>query len=330
MLFTKNLDQLIFNRHENLPVDRLTILSWYLWPNPIIDLADLPFPSTVIYGMYWSDWISSKLHEALKHIQQEHEQKISILYSNIPVHSKCYLRFNNTWICSALVWSANFSTNGLTTPFREVLTEPKEDWYERLWSYIEYVINNSVSCLDPNIWTRSLIRTWWLIDFNNVSENDNCLLSLLWRWWEIQNAAWLNWWQNPNNHTNLDDAYIPIRIADIKRFPNLFPPKQESPLEFDWQWRRQRNNDYVDIIWDDWTSMKWLLEWSQTIDGIVYPKQVSSFPIKSELWIYMRNRLWVPLWRAVSKEDLLRYWRTDVEVSLISEWVYYFDFSNTN
>jgi len=327
MLFTQNLDQLIFNRHENLDINHLTVLSGYVWPNPVLELNNLPFNSTVIYGMYWAEWIRRQMHESLKRIQEESDWKITILYSQIPVHSKCYLWKNNNNVCSALIGSANFSTNWLTTPYREVLAEPKEESFWLLDSYIEYVLNHSINCNDDNVWIRGAIRMSTEVNSINISPSGNCLLSLLWRDWEVQNAAWLNRWQNPSNHTTSDDAYIKIRTIDVHNFPDLFPPKQENPNNFDWQGRSQRHNDAIDIVWDDWTSMRWLLEWSQAINWIMYPKQISSFPQKSELWRYMRRRLWVLQWNPVRRSDLERYWRLDIEVSLIWEWIYYFDFS---
>jgi hypothetical protein len=56
-----------------------------------------------------------------------------------------------------------------------------------------------------------------------------------------------------------------------------------------------RNNDSVEIIWDDGLIMEGLLEGSQPINEIIYPKkQISSFPVKAELGIYIRNRIEFP------------------------------------
>lgn len=73
--------------------------------------------------------------------------------------------------------------------------------------------------------------------------------------------------------------------------------------------------------------MKGLLEGSQPIDGIIFPKQISSFPVKSELGEYIRNRINVPLGQPVRRHHLLRYGRLDIEVSLLAEGIYKFDFS---
>ncbi len=152
-------------------------------------------------------------------------------------------------------------------------------------------------------------------------------MTLLGRDGEVQNSAGLNWGQNPNNHTRPNDAYIKIRVQDINDFPELFSPKRNYPIHQDTRGRVTRHNDAIDIIWDDGISMEGLLEGSQPIDGMTYPKQISSFPVKSELGEYLRNRLGVPLGQPVRKFHLERYGRTDIAVSLLGEGVYKFDFS---
>ena len=73
--------------------------------------------------------------------------------------------------------------------------------------------------------------------------------------------------------------------------------------------------------------MQGLLEGSQPIDGIKHPKQISSFPSKAELGIYHRERLNVPLGQPVRSHHLNSYGRSNIEISLIEEGVYNFDFS---
>lgn len=89
----------------------------------------------------------------------------------------------------------------------------------------------------------------------------------------------------------------------------------------------QRHNDSIEIIWDDGITMEGLLEGSQPIDDVVYPKQISSFPVKAELGEYIRNRIGVPSGQPVRKHHLERYGRSDIAISLISDGVYQFDFS---
>ena len=318
MLYTENLEEIIFHRHEVFPCDELVVLSGYVGPNPIEKLQFLPLQSKVIYGMYGIEGIKRPLHNSLIKLQNT-LTTVNIFYSNLPVHSKCYAWRNKGEIVHAMVGSANFSTSGLTTPYREILAETTHDTFSPLNDYIKKVLNNAISCLE--------------IGMNNVvtpAADALCFLSLLGRDGEVQNAAGLNWGQNPANHTTKNDSYIKIRIQDVKNFPELFPPKQINPLRYDGRGKIHRHNDHVEIIWDDGVCMDGLFFGNQNIDGIMYPKQVGSFPHYAEMGKYLRQRLNVPEGQPIRKFHLKRYGRDTIGISLINEGVYKFDFSINN
>lgn len=320
MLFTENLEEIIFNRHELFQTDELIVLSGYVGPRPVQRLQNLPFMSRVIYGMYGSEGIQLPLHNSLLAIQNGFEN-VNIFYSNLPVHSKCYAWRDRGQIVHALIGSANFSTNGLTTPFREILAETTRDSFHPLNEYINRVLLNSQSCLE--------------IDAVNLQEElpiqEICLMSLLMANGETHNASGLNWgyMKNglPSRKRGIDDACIPISMDDIRNFPELFPLKQVYPLNHDNRGRAQRHNDTIEIIWDDGISMEGLLEGSQPQNGPFYPKQISSFPSKREMGEYLRRRIGVPLGQPVRKHHLDRYGRWNIGVSLLGEGVYRCDFS---
>lgn len=316
MLYTEDLEELIFHRHQMHETDELIILSGYLGPRPVARLEELPFNSTVIYGMYGSEGIKPTLHNSLTTIQGS-VANLNIFYSQLPVHSKCYAWRRRGEIIHALVGSANFSVNGLTTPFREVLAETTFDTFRPLNAYIQHVLNNSISCLE--IGTERIIES--------IINAEFCSMSLLGRDGEVQNAAGLNWGQNPNNHTTPNDAYIALRTQHIRDYPHLFQPKQMNPQHLDNRGKMQRHNDSIEIIWDDGVTMEGLLEGSQPVNGMIYPKQISSFPAKAELGEYIRTRIGVPLSQPVRRHHLERYGRTDIQVSLLGDGVYKFDFS---
>lgn len=316
MLYTDNLQDIIFQRHQIVDSDELIILSGYIGPAPIIKLGNLPLRATVIYGMYGSVGINPTLHTSLMTIQ-ESINTLSIFYSNIPIHSKCYIWKKDGTIIYALIGSANFSNNGLTTPYREVLAETTLDTFTPLRIYIQYILNNSILCSQLN--NQQVL-------LNNTDPNI-CTMTLLSKNGEVQNSAGLNWGQNPNNHTTPNDAYIAIRAAYIREFPTLFPPKQFNNTHTHGRGRIHRHNDSIEIIWDDGITMEGLLEGTQQINGLIYPKQISSFPEKSHLGEYIRHRIGVPLNQPVRKHHLESYGRTDIKISLLGEGVYKFDFS---
>lgn len=323
MLYNRNLEEIIFGRHNIIDTDELVIISGYVGPNPIKRLNQLPFKTTVIYGMYGSEGIKKNLHETLLPLNNE---KISILYSNIPVHSKCYIWKKDRYIVHALIGSANFSTNGLTTPYREVLAETTVDTFEPLQSYLSEILSNSITCASHVQSERTRQRV-----SNGGPANPEVCDMILYdkRTGETQNAAGLNWGQSATAHVNRNDAYIAILKDNLRQYPNLFPPKQNMPTQ-DNEGRPQRHNDSIEVIWDDGTTMECLLEGNQEDNGIIYPKQIASAPSKAQLGEYLRNRIGVPSGARVTKRDLTRYGRDYVSVSLQSDGIYYFDFSNSN
>ena len=137
-------------------------------------------------------------------------------------------------------------------------------------------------------------------------------LSLLGRDGEVQKCHGLNWGQNSGNHTTSDDACIAIRAEAIRNDPHLFPPVGHIKE--------------INVIWDDGVEMTMLLEGTQKINGLVYPKQMSVKHSKKALGEYIKNRMGIPLGQPIWKEDLTRYGRTFIGVTLING-VYNFNFS---
>jgi hypothetical protein len=322
MLFNTNLEEIIFHRHETVRSDELVILSGYLGPNPVARLEKLPLNSIVIYGMYGDRGIQQRLHNALINIQIS-VPHINIFYSTVPIHSKCYIWKNQNTIQHALIGSANFSTNGLTTPYREILAETTYDTFQPLDEYIERVMDNSILCTEVEE----------VKDGTNIIQTPSiqistqfCRMSLLDRSENIHPKSGLNWMFSAG-HVAPNDAYIAIKKDYIRQYPNLFPPKQDFTTMVSGIGRPHRHNDKIEIVWDDGFIMDGLLEGSQDEYGITYPKQISSFPKKSIIGEYIRSRLNIPLGQFIEKEDLLKYGRTDIDVSLLDDGIYYFDFS---
>lgn len=335
MLFYQNLEKIIYTRNQLVKCDELVIISGYVGPGPIHELNKLPIKSTVIYGMYGNDGIQRSLHEAIMR-ENEESDKVNVLYSEIPVHSKCYLWMNEGSIVSALVGSANFSTNGLTTPFKETLADATTDTFEPLEQYLDMILKRTIKCENAVVTENRRLpnSNENSVDYA-VFDKDICSMPLF----VIENGtpivkaqSGINWGLAKLNgsHVNINDAYIRIGTELLEDYPLLFPQKQEEPSQ---EGSRQghRHNDSIEIIWDDGTVMTGLLEGSVTkeINGKkeVYPKQISSTPSKAQLGKYLRKRLGVDEGYQITYEDLKKYGRTSIDVSLQGEGVYYFDFS---
>ncbi|MGG1609138.1 restriction endonuclease PLD domain-containing protein [Bacillus wiedmannii] len=324
MLFTNNLNQLIFSQHNRVNCDELFIISGYVGPSPIQRLSQLPIKTTVIYGMYGSESISTKLHNTLIPLHKQSQNEI--LYSNIPLHSKCYIWRCKGEITYALIGSANFSTNGLTTPFRESLVQVANETFSDLNNYLDQVIHNSIPCNSSLVRTTTRTTTS-LNNTSTIAINSLCTMVLYDpKRHTVPNGSGLNWGHSPNAHNKLGDAYIPIRTMHIRDFPTLFPAKKAYP-SVNAKGRAHRQNDSVELIWDDGTVMDALLEGSQPVNGIQYPKQLSSFPSKNTLGVYMRKRLGLSPIALVTKADLDRYGRDNITISLLQNGTYFVDFS---
>ena len=328
MLFYQDLEEIIFNRHQIVDSDELIILSGYVGPNPVQRLEKIPLKSLVVYGMYGSDGIGERLNNSLIKLD-DNLINTHIVYSTIPVHSKCYIWKKENEIKHVLIGSANFSTNGLNTPFREVLAETTSDTFGALKLYLKTILDNCIDCHEATTKKRFVLGKELIIqdDDKEILDPNYCKMTLLDpKTGETPDASGINWGQSGRSHTNRNDAYIAIRAKYIKNYPLLFPTKQEFPTKEDERGRR-RNNDSIEIIWDDGSTMEGLLEGTMVLDGKNYPKQISSFPNKKILGQYIRKRLGVPESGKIMKKDLEKYGRDYITVSLQGEGIYYFDFS---
>lgn len=150
MLYQKKLDKIIYNRYKHIDhIDHdeldLVIISGYVGPGPIKKISEIPLHTTIVYGMYACNGISQALHNTL--INDDNKfNNVDIYYSSFPVHSKLYMWRYQGVVIDALVGSANFSTNGLTNPFRETLAEPTYDTFSDLDNYIELVLSQAIRC----------------------------------------------------------------------------------------------------------------------------------------------------------------------------------------
>lgn len=142
------------------------------------------------------------------------------------------------------------------------------------------------------------------------------LLTLLTTKGQMHRAGGLNWGLNLANHTRRFDAYIPIHIGPIRQNPGFFPPKANP-------------NPVLNFTWDDGTVMQGKFEGTQTDSrtGIDYPKNLSSYPNKDIMGLYLRRRLGINGPVAITIADLQRHGRTNVEILHLGGNNYSIDFS---
>lgn len=311
MLHYKNLNKLFFESVPQQATDFIA-LSGFLGPDPIKKLGELPFKSTIIYGLQKENQ-KFLLHQQLVGLHNENRK---IFYPDIACHSKCYLWLNGNTPIKGLIGSANFSSNGLFNDYRETLLEVDENQLYVMKGYIEIILNSAKEC-----------NTVELKESEKIEETyDKAVCKMILydpRTGQTHNGHGLNWgFANANVRPN--DACIPIRMEHIRKYPKLFPALQPDPES-----RKGTLKEVIEFVWDDGVVMQGRLEGSQPLPNseIKFPKQIASFPHKDELGIYIRERLNIPLGQRVLREDLVKYGRDTISVSIIEEGVYYLDFS---
>lgn len=125
----------------------------------------------------------------------------------------------------------------------------------------------------------------------------------------VQLQSGLNWGFS-DGHVCLADAYIALTNHFFRTYPNFFPS----------------HGNVITTNWDDGTVIQCLLEGTQDISGIIYPKQISSVGDKSILGNYLRRRISVSNSHRITMADLNNYGRNYVTVSHVAANIYDFDF----
>lgn len=228
------------------------------------------------------------------------------------------------------IGSANFSSNGLSIPYRESLMEVRESDLRALNAYIDLIKRTCRTC--DSIDRSELLerKTRYIVGVDTSEYEDGVAkLDLLSRNGELPALSGINWGMSTRSHVNPDDGYIPIRTEAIKNHPEIFSPR---PIFDEGATTRGTLDEVVELIWDDGAFMQVKFEGTQPItdpngDIVNYPKNLSSFPNKSIMGRYLRQRIGVPSGVAVTTEDLERYGSHTIRISKISEGVFSADFS---
>lgn len=347
MLYYTGLEEVVFSKHEILPVepDELIIISGYLGPAPIERLSELKnMKVTVIGGMY-PRGIDARLLDALNKIKNSNPS-LKILFAEQEIHSKIYIWKAKGKILSALIGSANFSSNGLRTDYRESLADATRDTFSPLEIYYKFILEHSTE-------TVNLDKGQMLIDFDSqggesISVNQSSkkfifnipLYIIKENTKFVPKSSGLNWGRarlSSNAHVAEGDAYIRLPKEILKGTGDLIKPFDPEFITPDG--KRKRNSEPIELIWDDGTIMEASFEGIQKYNNKKYPKQLASFSSKipylngkkiskkSILGRYLRKRLGVGVDDLITMDTLKEYGRDTVTLSIIDEGVYFADFS---
>lgn len=341
MLYYTGLEEIIFNKGNLLSEepDEIIIISGYLGPSPLDRISKLKNIKVTVYGGMYSQGIDSRLFNSLKKIA-ESSDNLEIYYSEKEIHSKIYIWKNEGKTLGALIGSANFTSNGLRTDFRESLSDVTRDTFIELNRYLEYIHQNST--LKPHVVNNNNIEFSIKKTISKIEKDQKPTANLSLydeEVGEVEKFSGLNWGRAILNgaHTSEGDAYIRIPSNIIKENLDLIKPFDPSYISP--KGKRKRNSDPIEIIWDDGFIMEASLEGVQKISGIEYPKNLSSYSSatpylegkriskKSILGRYLRNRMQIDIDTKITKSILNKYGRNTITLTLIEEGVYYADFS---
>ena len=144
---SSNLQQELIQISEGLDCDELLVVSGYVGPGPLINLTLVDgINLNVIFGLA-TESVSKPLHEELLKIENDNK-RIKIFYSNLPSHVKIYMWRKKGVPVFCLNGSANFTSNGLLKPFREILTLVPASQFKGMTSYINIITDKSFTLKD--------------------------------------------------------------------------------------------------------------------------------------------------------------------------------------
>ena len=338
-MYTKNLYNEIFERHKRNGCDQLEIMGGFLGPKPVEDLKTTGLSCNVIYGCLNSGIISKKLHKDLIRSTASNAL-LDVYYKQNYNHSKIYLWKNDGEPIDALVGSANFSSSGLRNDHQEVLFDINDKIeLSEINRFIDISKNdsiladNSYANFSKSIPSISPIITHRRFSILNKLSPEVIFNSLVYEKNGVKQthgAGGFNWGFESNGRLapkrKQSDMYIPIPTELIRELPSLFPNLGLNPNSSKGQGYRNPNH-VAEAIFDDETTMKISFEGITKSGSDRYYKQITSYPNKDEMGKYFRRRLNLKPGDKIDHKHLLAYGRSDVKISLVSEGVYYIDFS---
>ncbi len=272
---------------------------------------DREIPIKIIVGMCSKDGISRSQHRGFRSICNGEISNVNLecnyVVDSPPVHAKVYSWLKNGVPVKGFVGSANYTQNAFSTSMREILV----DYDPRFcYSYFKGLLGETVSCLEENIEEQVTIiedpklnslRNSFESQDNASSSAEKVTLSLLVsQTGETPNRSGINWGQRGGR--NPDQAYIHIP-ADIAR-SGFFPPRS---VQF-----TVTTDDEKELV---------------CVRAQDNGKGLHTTLDNSKLGLYLRYRMGLNSGVYVTRADLLKYGRTDIDFYKINEESFYLDFS---
>lgn len=333
--------------------DELIIISGYFSIDILEEIAKQGINTTFYYGMYLRNGISIANYSAFKRLESTYPNLKIYIPIAYHVHTKCYIFKKAGMMINALVGSANCSSSALdTTPNSELLL-PVDDVADMTFldRYTSNIASSSCHFNNPLIFptTKTKIlsvskkrakaapKSWNIFSGNPFS----AIIPLYY----LKNGKptvhevdGLNWGNGPHASKSTDmESVIPIRKFQIENYPLLIP--FNGSVGSGTGGKISRMQSPIDMTWDDSTTMKMLFQQggSQVPSKgkraagdpyRVYPKGLTADSGGVELGIYFRKRLGLKNDAVVTYDDLRKYGRDYVTLTLTNAGDYELDFDN--
>ena len=302
--------------------------------------------------MYLRNGISTTYYNSFKRLESLYPN----LTINIPiayhVHTKCYIFRKSGITVNALVGSANASSSALSTTANSELLTPIDSTTDK--TFIDHYatdINTASVHFDnpiiiPSIKSKALAvsgkkakkapKSW-----NQFTGNPFSAIIPLYTLEKgkpkVQSVDGLNWGNGPHSSKSPDmESILPIRKFHISNYPLLIP--FNGAVGSGSGGKIQRMQNPIDMTWDDGTKMKMIFQQvgvevptkAKRAPGAPYrqyPKALTSNSGGSELGKYLRQRMGLLSNAVITYDDLRKYGRDYVTLTLTNAGNYELDFS---
>lgn len=275
---------------------------------------------SLIVGMSSFDGLALSNHRGFQKIATSEYKNLftcSYIYTPPPVHTKLYIWLKNNSLFKSYIGSANYTQTAFSNKQREALVECHES---DVLNYYHSIEKDSIYCdhldaenlvsiyNDRNYYKQTReVETTESLENNSVAfpfcENmSKIVVSLLGRNGEVQKLGGLNWGQRERRNPN--EAYIQLPPEVYKS--DFFPLK----------------TIHFTLLTDDFKTLICTRAQKNEFGAAIETPHNNSL-----IGEYFRNRLGLANGKFVTKEDLLRYGRTDVTFYKIDDENYYMDFS---
>ncbi len=274
----------------------------------------------LIVGMCPYDGISLSNHRAFQQLMSVDCAgyfECSYIVNAPPVHSKAYVWLQNNKPLSGFVGSANYTQNAFSKSQRELLTPCDPSLGLK---YYKTLVSDSVYCTHHEIENRVIIfrdSSFRKTPKENLEKQGIQLLtsdkpgleglpavriSFLDRDGNLPQRSGLNWGQRPEEHREPNQAYI--KLPSYVYNTDFFPPKAV----------------HFTVLTDD--NKVLICTRAQQNNKAIHTPHNNSL-----IGEYFRYRLGIPSGYPVTRNDLLKYGRTDIDFFKIDDETYYMDFS---